>query len=244
MSPEERDLIVSVFQRLEQVSGAPKDADAHALIGDYMRRQPDAAYGLVQAVLVQESVLKQAQSRIAELEQRLNRAPPAANAGGFLPQSGTNPWAQSAPQPMQPQQPVYQQAPSYQPPPAPQQASPWGQPAASGGGFLRNAATAAAGVAGGMLVAEGISSLFSGHHGGFGGGGFGGGFGGGGFGGAGFDGNGFGTPTPENVVINNYYGDDQGNTQSANSDTGYDNSTDASWSSDDSYSGGDDDSWM
>jgi hypothetical protein len=33
-------------------------------------------------------------------------------------------------------------------------------------GFLRNAATTAAGVAGGALLFQGINSLFSGHHGG------------------------------------------------------------------------------
>jgi hypothetical protein len=234
MTPEERDLIASVFQRLEQVAGAPKDADANALIGDYMRRQPEAAYGLVQAVLVQESALKQAQTRIADLEQRLARSGGAnagTGAGGFLPQSGGNPWVQSAPQPA-PAQPVYQPQPAYQQAPAYQQqpmaqSSPWGQPAA--GGFLRNAATAAVGVAGGMLVAEGISSLFSGHHSGFGGG---------------FGNTGYGGPqeTVENVTVNNYYGDQQGNTQAAGYDSSYDTGGDASWSGDDSSDGGD--SWM
>lgn len=225
MTPQERDLIESVFSRLAQTAGAPKDPEALALIAERTRALPDAAYGLVQAVLVQESILKQAQTHIAELEQRLAQAPAAAPAS-FLGAAPANPWAQSAPRPSTPplpqqQQPIYQQ-PAYAPPQ--QQASPWGQPA-GGGGFLRQAATAAAGVAGGMLVAEGISSLFSGHHGGFGGGfdnaGFGGGFG--------------GQPeVVENVVVNNYYGDStDGGVQTADYSPG----------DDDFSSGGGGDDW-
>ena len=216
MTPQERDLIESVFSRLAQTAGAPKDPEALALITERVRALPDAAYGLVQAVLVQENILKQAQTHIAELEQRLAQAPAAA-APSFLGAAPANPWAQSAPRPAPAQQqPVYQQ-PTYAQPQ--QQASPWGQPA--GGGFLRQAATAAAGVAGGMLVAEGISSLFSGHHGGFGGG----------FDNAG----GFGGGQPEvveNVVVNNYYGD--------NADSGV-QSADYSGGSDDFSSSGSDD---
>ena len=108
----------------------------------------------MQAVLVQENFLKQAQAHIAELEQRLS-ASSAGSSSGFL-NAGANPWGAAAaprPQQQQQQQQPYQQQPVYQQP-APPQASPWGQPAAGGGGgFLRQAATAATGVAGGMLLA-------------------------------------------------------------------------------------------
>ena len=198
MTPQERDLIESVFSRLAQNAAAPKDPEALALIAERARALPDAAYGLVQAVLVQEAMLKQAQARLTDLEQRLAAAPPAAAPsflGGAAP---ANPWAPQGPARPAPQQ----QQPAFAPPPQyaqPQQASPWGAPPAAGGGFLQQAATAAVGVAGGMLLAEGVSSLFSGHHGGFGGG-----FGGG------YEPTGFGTGQPEmveNVVVNNYYGD-------------------------------------
>ncbi len=63
------------------------------------------------------------------------------------------------------------------------------------GSFLKSAGTAAAGVAGGAFLCEGLSNLFGGHQG------LGGGFGGGGLGGLG------GGPVEENVTINNY-GDD------------------------------------
>ena len=223
MTPQDRDLIDSVFSRLAQASGSPKDPDAQALIAERFRAMPDAAYGLVQAVLVQESILKQAQAHIADLERRLAEAP-ASGSSSFLNQGAATPWAQSASRPAPPQQPAYQQPAYAQQQPVPQ-ASPWGQQPA-GGGFLRQAATAAAGVAGGMLVAEGISSLFSGHHGGFGSG----------FGG--YDSaSGFGGGRPEvveNVVVNNYYGD-----------SGSDSVQSADYSSDDDglSSGGSDD-WI
>ena len=75
-----------------------------------------------------------------------------------------------------PPQPVYQQG-GYQP----------GMFQSGGSGFLGSALTTAAGVAGGVLAADAISSMFSphGYGGGFGGGGFGGGMGGGGWGGGG-----------------------------------------------------------
>jgi hypothetical protein len=174
MNPHERELIESVFSRLAQAAGAPKDAEAVALIAERCRALPDAAYGLVQAVAVQELALRQAQAHIAELEQRLAGAAPAG--GGFL--GAANPWAPSgaAPRGASSIPPVAppQGQPVYAAPP-PTSPSPWGGQPSAGGGFLRSVATTAAGMAGGMLLADGISSLFGGHHGGFGGG-----FGGGG----------------------------------------------------------------
>ena len=235
MTPQERDLIESVFSRLNQMTNTPKDPEAAALIAERLRGLPDAAYGLVLAVVMQDVSIKQAQARITELERRVAEGSPAPSAGGFLGAAAVaNPWAQSPPRAASP---IPQVAPpmqqQYAPPPqsAPQAPSPWG---GQGGGFLHNAATTAAGVAGGMLLAEGVSSLFSGHHGG----GFGGGYGG--FGGP----NGQGMT--ENVVVNNYYGDaspndygssasadanDVDNSDDGNSDLGFDNSSDGgdSW---------------
>lgn len=204
MTPQERDLIQTVIDRLAKVAGSPKDAEAEAYLTERLRPLPDAAYNLVQAVVIQELGLKQAETRIAELERQLAEAraaaPQSQPAGaGFLAGS-PNPWARSSVPPVgaPPPQPQYA-APSPQYAPAPQyaaqQPTSWGQPAA-GGGFLRSAATTAAGVAGGVLLAEGLSSMFSGHHGG----GFGGGFAGGSPWGA--------TPVSETVnetVVNNYY---------------------------------------
>lgn len=185
MTPQERDLIESVFERLARAAGAPKDQDALALIRERAAQQPDAVYGLVQAVLVQEVALNQATARMAELERQLEQATQgqaAQPAAGFLPAG--SPWSSGrGPRPAA----AYQAAPATPPPPSsgpwgapvggasyapaqPASPGPWGAPA--GGGFLRNVATMAAGVAGGTLLADGIASLFGGHHmfGGYGGG--------------------------------------------------------------------------
>ena len=92
----------------------------------------------------------------------------------------------------------------------------------------------AAGVAGGTLIAEGLSSLFGGHHYG---GGFGGGYGGG-FGGAGpWAG---GQPeVVENVTVNNYY-DERGRAVDNVSDDGGQDASYQDASYDDSgFDGGD-----
>jgi hypothetical protein len=245
MTPQERDLIQGVFDRVAHNAGGPKDAEAEAMIEDNVRRHPDAPYALVQAVIVQEMGLQQATARINELQQQLDAARQAnqgrAPSGGFL--AGASPWGGGS---------VPRSGPAYAPPPqqsaplpagqpyaaAPQQpmAGLGGQPASGAGGFLRSAATMAAGVAGGALIAEGISSLFGGHH-------LGGGFGGG-FGGAGPWG-GVPNETVENVTVNNYYGDQDDQRQDyAQQDDGQDDSIqDASFDDSDSgFGGGFDDS--
>lgn len=203
MTPQEKDLILSVFDRLAQGGGGPRDAEAESLINQRIVQRPDATYGLVQAVIIQEMSLNQAQQHIAELERQLAQIQGSVPAGGsFLGGSVPNSGARWGAQPSQPQ---YAPQPQYaQPQPAPQYAPQ--QPV--GGGFMRNAATMAAGVAGGSLLAEGIASLFGGHRGY------------GGFGGA------FGSPwggqpggAMENVTVNNYYGDQDG--QGGQADAGY-----------------------
>jgi len=217
MTPQEKELIQSVFARLANHAGDAKDAEAQSLIAENVRRQPDAAYGLVQAVIVLEAGLNQAQAKIAELQRQGAAAP---SGGGFLGSSG--PWGNAS----VPRSGAVQPAPAWQQPVQPA-GSPWAQPS-GGGGFLRNAATMAAGVAGGTLIAEGISSLLAGHRYGYGGG-FGGGFGG--FGGPG--------ENFEQVTVNNYYGD-QGsqNADSGSTDTDY---QDASYDDGGYDNGGSDD---
>ncbi|HIJ61582.1 MAG TPA: DUF2076 domain-containing protein [Rhodospirillaceae bacterium] len=235
MTPQERDLIQGVFDRLARAGTGPKDPEAEALIQDGLRRQPDATYALVQAVIVQEMGLNQASQRINELQRQLDQAraaapAPAAGGGSFL--GNASPWAggsvpRSGPMPAVQPQPQAPSAAWGQPQPAAPAASPWaGQPQQPSpmGGFLRNAATMAAGVAGGTLIAEGISSLFGGHH--FGGG-YGGGFGGGMAGGSPWG----GSPgvVEENVTVNNYYGgndgQDAGAQDSGVADASYDDSS-------------------
>lgn len=205
MTPQEKELIQTVFDRLERAGGGARDGEAEAFIRDQVRRQPDAAYGLTQAVIVLEAGLSQAQQKIDELQRQLEaaRGGAAQSGGSFL---GGSPWGNgsvprsgASPQP-QPQSPYYQPQPAYVP------VSPWAQPSA-GGGFLRNAATMAAGVAGGTLIAEGLTSLFEGHR-------YGGGFGGG-----------YGGPQiVEENITNNYYENRQGGGESGYQDASYDDS--------------------
>ncbi|PKU23789.1 DUF2076 domain-containing protein [Telmatospirillum siberiense] len=242
MTPQERDLIQGVFDRLARSGVGQKDAEAERMIQDQMPRVPDAAYGLVQAVIVQEMGLNQATARINELQRQLDEtraAAAGAPTGGFL--SGAGPWgggsvprsgpqAAYAPAAVPAAGPGYaQQAPAY----APQPSGPWGQPQqqpSAAGGFLRNAATMAAGVAGGTLIAEGLSSMFGGHR--FGGG-LGGGFGGGLAGGSPWGGG--PTEIVENVT-NNYYGDQAGG-RGATEDASYQDASYQDTSVDDAGAG-------
>jgi uncharacterized protein len=216
MTPEERNLISGLFDRLSQASSQGKDAEADQLIRSKVAEIPAAPYMLVQSLLVMQQAVGNAQSRISALEKQLaerESAPAAQQTGGsFLagvaslfgggqshaqPQRATTP----PPPPPAPMQPAQPQAYGY-PPAVP-------QPAARGGGFLQGALTTAAGVAGGALLFQGIEGLLGHNPGPFSGavspsGGL--------FGGA--------TPTENTEIINNYYdqGDenrgqvDQGNT--------------------------------
>jgi hypothetical protein len=150
MTPDERQLLSELFARVRTASGNNRDPESEAFIAEQVRAQPYAPYVLAQAVIVQEEALKKASARIEELERNLAEQQSAPRAFGSVPSVGagapirpTGPWGAGS-VPSVPAQP--QMAPS------PQQ----------GGSFLRNALGMAAGVAGGVLLANSISSLFSG----------------------------------------------------------------------------------
>ena len=69
MTPQERQLVDELFDRLSKVESAPRDPDASSAITQGLRNAPNAVYALVQAVLLQDEALKRANSRIQELEQ-------------------------------------------------------------------------------------------------------------------------------------------------------------------------------
>jgi hypothetical protein len=220
MEPQERDLITTLLTRLQSAAGQPKDAEADTMIRQAMTQMPDAPYYLVQTVLIQDLSLHNAQNRIAELEKQVASLPapqqqPTSFLGGLFGRS-QSPAPAGAPPSGQPAGGPWTRVQQSAPPPPPQYAQPgyaqpgYAQPQTAGGmfgggaggggnSFLRSAATTAAGVAGGALLFEGISSLF-GH-------GFAGGLGGMGMGGMGMGGmpGGLGE-----TVINNYNGDNQG----------------------------------
>jgi hypothetical protein len=161
MTPQERELIAELFDKLASLEKNPRDPEAEKAIVEGVRRAPHALYPLVQTVLVQDEALKVANQRISELQ---NAAAQPQQSSGFLGglfgghSSGSVPSVRSAApaQYAQPSQP-YQQ-------PAPQQSSGSG----FGGSFLGTAAAAAAGLVGGSLLLGGIRSLFGGGYGGHG----------------------------------------------------------------------------
>src|SRR5690606_24435492 len=67
---------------LARIEAAPRDQDAEAAIAQAWQRAPNAAYALVQTVLVQDEALKRADARIQELES--SGAAPEQPPGGFL----------------------------------------------------------------------------------------------------------------------------------------------------------------
>jgi hypothetical protein len=68
MTPQERQLVDDLFDRLSGMERVPRDPDATAAIAQGLRGAPNAVYALVQTVLVQDEALKRANSRIEELE--------------------------------------------------------------------------------------------------------------------------------------------------------------------------------
>jgi hypothetical protein len=215
MTPQEKELLTTLLDRVKNAPRQDKDPEADALIRQAMAAQPDLPYYLTQTVLIQDLSLHQAQQRIADLEKQLADTQQAAkpSVGSFLgglfgsrppaqasgpaqagPQSG--PWTRSpqvaAAPPAQPYgQPGYAPQPGYGQQPMGGGGLTGGGMGGAGGGFLRSAAATAAGVAGGALLFQGISSLFGNHYaGGLMSGGM--------------------TPGLGETVVNNYYGDDAG----------------------------------
>jgi hypothetical protein len=174
MTPQERELITELFDRLASLEGSPRDSEAESAIAAGLARAPHAIYPLVQTVLVQDEALKRANARIQELEGSddgqgaggsfldsmrgalFGRDSSARGSVPSVPPGSTS--GQYAPPP----------APGYAPPsdygPPPGYAPPAGYPPAPGGSFLGTAAASAAGVIGGSLLLNSIRSMFGQGH--------------------------------------------------------------------------------
>lgn len=171
MNSEEQSLIDGLFARLHDAEAqtAPRDADAEAQINKHLVQQPAAPYYMAQAMLIQEAAIKRLDQRVKELEAQARQNRPGS--GGFL--AGLFGGGQSQEQrPAQSQQRPdgwgqtrfsqpggnanYASNPNDFRPAQPVQAAP------QGGGFLRGALQTAAGVAGGVMVADLLTSMF--HH--------------------------------------------------------------------------------
>jgi hypothetical protein len=84
MTPQERQLVDELFDRLSKMENAPRDPDAAAVIAQGLRIAPNAIYPLVQTVLVQDEALRRANSRIQELESQGAPQQQQGQGGGFL----------------------------------------------------------------------------------------------------------------------------------------------------------------
>jgi hypothetical protein len=185
MTPQERDMVDDLFDRLTRLETAPRDPDAERVIIEGLRRAPNAVYALVQTAVVQDAALKRADARIRELT---GEAEPQQESHGFLDtmrnallgggeSSGSRASVPSVgagassggPDPRWNRGGTYQDggaqaAPGYAP------GSGYGNPGyggaapGMGGSFLGTAAASAAGYIGGALLLNSISGMF-GHHG-------------------------------------------------------------------------------
>ncbi len=82
MTPQERQLIDELFDRLAKVESTPRDPEAMSAIMQGLRNAPNAIYPLVQTVLLQDEALRRAAERIQQLEQ--GEKQDQGQSGGFL----------------------------------------------------------------------------------------------------------------------------------------------------------------
>jgi uncharacterized protein len=222
MTPEERQMLGGLFQRVNSAAVTQRDPEAESFISDAVRAAPHAPYVLAQTVLVQQQALEAAANRISQLEAATQQGVEQSQEhGSFLGNLGKTIFGGGPSAPPRPDYDpqAYQRVAAppprgyappqggYPPPPLqgyPQQPGPWSQPQPSGGGgFLQNAASTATGVAGGVVLGNLLGGLFGGHGGGL-------------FGGASATGSGLtGNPT-EVTEINNYYDDRSGRSSDDN----------------------------
>lgn len=139
MQSQEQGLIDGLFDRLKQAQArdSKRDPQADQLIRQHLAQQPDAPYYMAQALLIQQAALTRLNERVKELEASQS----APNGGSFL--SGLFGSESSPP-------------PRFTPPPATAPA----QPSSRASSFLGGALQTAAGVAGGVMLADMIGGLF------------------------------------------------------------------------------------
>lgn len=139
MQSQEQGLIDGLFDRLKQTQArdCKRDPQADQLIRQHLAQQPDAPYYMTQALLIQQAALTHLNERVKELEANQR----SSSGGSFL--SGLFGSESSPP-------------PRFTPPPATAPA----QPASRASSFLGGALQTAAGVAGGVMLADMIGGLF------------------------------------------------------------------------------------
>lgn len=172
MNSEERRMIADLFERMRNYGPVEKEDEAERMIREEVRRMPDAPYMLVQSVLVQEMALRRAEERIRELEDRVGeleggRGRAAQGGGSFLgglfgggSRSSDIDWRERS---RASSVPSVGRGPLGAPERGRDDPRSGGVPQlrrGGGGGFLQSAMATAAGVAGGVLLADSIRGLF------------------------------------------------------------------------------------
>ena len=85
MTPEERQLLSALAQRVKSVPPQQKDPEAEQFIRQLALERPDTAYVLAQTVIMQDFALRNAQSQIDDLQRQLSEGPPPQErSGSFL----------------------------------------------------------------------------------------------------------------------------------------------------------------
>jgi len=187
MSEEQR-LIDGLFSRLKQAESQthPRDSQAEELIQQHIRQQPAAPYYMAQSLIIQEAALKQLDQKVKDLEAQITQLQQSAaeqkpQSGGFLAglfgggssrpaptareqyqaqQQNEQAWNNNRNIPGQPPVGYGQPQASYAPQPAPGYAPAAAPAAAPARSFLGGALQTAAGVAGGVVLADMLTGMF------------------------------------------------------------------------------------
>jgi uncharacterized protein len=184
MDQNERRMIEDLFAKLSQAErqAGPRDREAEQEIAQALGRQPAAPYYMAQVILMQEQAVRSLGERVQKLEQELAERPAGGGSflgglfGGGSGQSASSIRPGAEPPPTAPTRGWTNQAPAPERVPAMPPGANYGAAngaaaalgnrggfgASGGSGFLGSAMQTAAGVAGGMLLANAVSGLFGG----------------------------------------------------------------------------------
>ncbi|EHM40507.1 DUF2076 domain-containing protein [Hafnia alvei] len=158
----EQRVISDLFSRIQQAEAGsgPRDAEAERLIQECIAKQPAAPYYMAQAMLVQEAAIKRLNEQVNALQQQVTQlqSQPRQSSGGFLaglfgggsetrPTSASNSGSQPIPGAANYANNGYANN-SYAAAPS------------RSGSFLSGALQTAAGVAGGVVIADMLTGMF------------------------------------------------------------------------------------
>lgn len=163
----EQRVISDLFSRIQQAEAGsgPRDAEAERLIQECIAKQPSAPYYMAQAMLVQEAAIKRLNDQVNALQQQVTQlqSQPRQSSGGFLaglfgggsetrPTSASNSGSQPIPGAANYANSNYANNGyannSYAAAPS------------RSGSFLSGALQTAAGVAGGVVIADMLTGMF------------------------------------------------------------------------------------